>query len=106
MAGKRRGGKRDGAKGFDGISVELILLVTASKQAEEKLTHLTDLHDGYLTDPARMAGRLHVHWAGVWFAVGKVVEFVRKVRYLPFNSRRPTRSYACQSVYEGDIGRR
>lgn len=47
LACKRRDGKWDRTKGFDGIGVELVSSVTAFKPAEEAFTHLTDLHGDY-----------------------------------------------------------
>lgn len=44
LACKRRGAKWDRAEGFDGVGVELVSSVTASKTAEGISTHLTDLH--------------------------------------------------------------
>lgn len=44
LACKRRDAKWDSAEGFDGVGVELVSSVTASKTAEGNSTHLTDLH--------------------------------------------------------------
>lgn len=44
LACKRCGAKWDRAEGFDGVGVELVSSVTASKTAEGNSTHLTDLH--------------------------------------------------------------